>query len=96
MNNNTRIMSLALAGLAAGGAIWYLMGTEQGRSVRNNLTRSAKDLGSDIKEKVIDKWNDLSTQTNGLASNVANKASDMRENISNKAKGATGSTTSNI
>ena len=70
MTNNSKVVSLALAGLAAGGAIWYLLGTEQGKSMCNNLMNSAKDLGNTVKDKVSNKWSDISDQASGMADNA--------------------------
>ena len=85
MTNNSRIVSLALAGLAAGGAIWYLLGTEQGKSMCHNLMDSAKDLSGNIKDTVNDKWSDLSDR----ASDLASKASDLANNATSKVNNAT-------
>lgn len=70
MTNNSRIVSLALAGLAAGGAVWYLLGTEQGKNMCSNLMSSAKDLGNTVKDKVSNKWSDISDQATDMANNA--------------------------
>ena len=81
MTNNSRVVSLALAGLAAGGAIWYLLGTEQGRTMCNNLRDSAKDLSDNVKDKVSDKWSDLSNKASDLANRASSGVSDATSNL---------------
>ena len=81
MTNNSKVVSLALAGLAAGGAIWYLLGTEQGRTMCHNLKDSAKDLSNNVKEKVNDKWSDLSSKASDLANNATSKVNNATTNL---------------
>jgi hypothetical protein len=46
-SNNKKIMTLALAGLATGAAVWYLLKTEHGKQTCNQLVDSFKDNWKD-------------------------------------------------
>jgi gas vesicle protein len=46
-NNNKKVLALALAGLATGAAIWFLMSTDKGKQTRDYLVDSLMDNWQD-------------------------------------------------
>jgi hypothetical protein len=83
-NSNSKLASWALAGLAAGGALWYLLGTEKGKSLVNNLSSQARDISDRVKDQVADQWGNISNQVSDAASSLSNKASDLANNVKNR------------
>jgi len=65
--NNKQILTLALAGLAAGAAVWFLFATEKGKKTRNYLMDSLMDNWHD-------KIKDFSGQTGEMVKGLKNRA----------------------
>jgi len=77
------MMSLAIAGLAAGGAAWYLLGTEKGRNLCHSLSDSARDLSNTVKDKVSSRWNEMANRAEDVADNMNRKADRMANRAEN-------------
>jgi gas vesicle protein len=50
MNNNTKVFTALLVGLAAGAALGILFAPNKGNETRDKLSESLKNLGDSIKE----------------------------------------------
>jgi hypothetical protein len=65
--NNKKIFTLALAGLATGAAVWFLMSTDKGRRTRDYLVDS-----------LLDNWQgkikDFTGQTGEMVNGLKNRA----------------------
>ncbi len=70
MNNNSKIASFVLAGLAIGAVAYYLFGTSTGKELCDNLMDKAKKTGSAIKKEAKDKFSDLSGKVTDMADKV--------------------------
>lgn len=46
-DNKKKIATLALAGLAAGAAVWFLLKSQKGKDISNSLIESAKNTLAD-------------------------------------------------
>jgi hypothetical protein len=68
-NNNKKIMALAIAGLATGAAIWFLLGTDKGKQTRDYLVDS-------LMNNWQDKLRDFSGKTGKMVDELKNKASN--------------------
>lgn len=79
--NNAKLITLAIAGLAAGVAVWYLLGTEKGRETKDQLLGSLNDLSGTLKDKVKDGFDKYSAKASDLAENVRSKANNTVEAI---------------
>jgi hypothetical protein len=66
-NDNKKILTLALAGLATGVAVWFLLATDQGKKTRIYLMDSVKD---NWRNKV----NDFTGQTGEMVKGLKNRA----------------------
>ena len=66
-SNNKKILTLALAGLAAGAAIWFLFATDKGKKTRDYLMESAIDT-------LHGKIKNFSDETGELVKGLKNRA----------------------
>ena len=74
MNDNSKIAAVLLAGLAAGAAAWYLLGTDKGKETCSSLLGSLKDLSGSIKDKAADTFEQISGQANDVVAKAKSKA----------------------
>lgn len=74
MENNKKITSWVLAGLATGAATWYLFGTKSGKELLSNLMSSAKDV---ITVGVKEKFSDFSNKASDIANRVRSRSTQV-------------------
>lgn len=86
MSDNSKIAAVVLAGLAAGAAAWYLLGTEEGKENLDKLANSIKDIGGSLKDltdkaDIAGTFNDLKEKASETIGSMASKAPKVAENI---------------
>lgn len=74
--NNAKLITLALAGLAVGVAVWYLLGTEKGRETKDHLLGSLNDFGGTMRDKVKEGVDKYSGKADDLADDLKSKANN--------------------
>lgn len=63
MSDNSKFLAGVLLGAAAGAAIGYLLTTERGREIIDELKTAATNAASDVKD-TVSKWaNDMEEKT---------------------------------
>ncbi|HCN83917.1 MAG TPA: hypothetical protein DIT07_09920 [Sphingobacteriaceae bacterium] len=68
-NNSKKIVTLALAGLAAGTAVWFLLKSSKGREISNHLMES-------VKNTIADKIDGFSGHAAAIVNELKSKAKD--------------------
>jgi hypothetical protein len=68
-DNSKKILTLALAGLAAGTAVWFLLKSEKGRDLSNQLMDS-------VKNTMADKIDRFSGHAGAIVNELKSKAQD--------------------
>lgn len=73
MNDNGKIVTALLAGLAAGAVLGIIFAPEKGSETREKLNESLADLGEAIKERAEEQFDQLSDLKDKLASAIKSK-----------------------
>lgn len=78
MNTKNSIVTYALVGLAAGTAVWLLLGTKEGRKQMDRASDGIRELSKSIRK----------TTKEGIrrASDIANRATEEIDNFRSQAK----------
>ncbi|MBC7913665.1 MAG: YtxH domain-containing protein [Pyrinomonadaceae bacterium] len=66
MTNNSKLPTLLLAGLAAGAAAWYFLGTDEGKKTCNSLVDSLKGFSDSVIEKANETVSNVKDQMNNV------------------------------
>lgn len=77
MNENSKIVTALLAGLAAGAVVGLLFAPDKGSETRDKINESLSDLGDAIKERAEEQFDQLSELKDKLVSLVKSRASEM-------------------
>ncbi|MFD1771374.1 YtxH domain-containing protein [Sphingobacterium suaedae] len=81
MNENGKIVTALLAGLAAGAVLGLLFAPDKGSETREKLNESLADLGEAIKERAEEQFDQLSDLKEKLMAAVRTKASKAESAI---------------
>lgn len=73
MNDNGKIVTALLAGLAAGAVLGIIFAPEKGSETREKLNESVADLGDAIKERAEEQFDQLNDLKDKLASVIKSK-----------------------
>ncbi|MCT1532316.1 YtxH domain-containing protein [Sphingobacterium daejeonense] len=73
MNDNGKIVTALLAGLAAGAVLGIIFAPEKGSETREKLNESLTDLGDAIKERAEEQFDQLSDFKDKLVAAVKSK-----------------------
>ena len=76
MNNNSRILLSALAGLAAGAALGLLLAPRKGCHTRDDLGSSLNNLGHQIKDNAENKLNHFENIRDRINTSIGNRFID--------------------
>lgn len=87
-NDLGKILGALLLGAITGAALGVLFAPEKGRTTRNNIADGAKDLASDIKQKVSDQIAALRKKADDLEDMAKETAEDALNTVKNKAEEA--------
>ncbi|HLS94369.1 gas vesicle protein [Sphingobacterium allocomposti] len=74
MNENGKIVTALLAGLAAGAVLGLLFAPEKGSETRDKINESLADLGDAIKERAEEQFDQLNELKEKLVSTLKSKA----------------------
>lgn len=86
MKNNSKIATAIFAGLAAGAAVWYFMGTEAGKNKLANFVDDVEDFGYNLKQKAYNTASNLQDKASQAADYVQNKTHDLKDYAASKAQ----------
>ena len=81
MNENSKIVTALLAGLAAGAIVGLLFAPDKGSETRDKINESLSDLGDAIKERAEEQFDQLNDLKDKLVNLVRSKASDVENFI---------------
>lgn len=84
MKNNSKIASAIFAGLAAGAAVWYFMGTEGGKKKLANFVDDVEDLGYNLKQNACKTASNLQDKASQAADYVQYKNDDLKHYAASK------------
>ncbi len=73
MNDNGKIVTALLAGLAAGAVLGIIFAPEKGSETREKLNESLADLGDAIKERAEEQFDQLSDLKDKIVAAVKSK-----------------------
>ena len=73
MNDNGKIVTALLAGLAAGAVLGIIFAPEKGSETREKLNESLADLGEAIKERAEEQFDQLHDLKDKLASAIKSR-----------------------
>ena len=76
MNENGKVATALLAGLAAGAVIGFLFAPDKGSETRDKINESLSDLGDALKERAEEQFDQLSDLKEKLVSLVKSKISE--------------------
>lgn len=76
MNENSKIVTALLAGLAAGAVVGLLFAPDKGSETRDKINESLSDLGDEIKERAEEQFDQLSELKDKLIGLVKSKVSN--------------------
>jgi len=79
MNENSKIVTALLAGLAAGAVVGLLFAPDKGSETRDKINESLSDLGDAIKERAEEQFDQLSELKDRLVSLVKSKVSNVED-----------------
>lgn len=77
MNENSKIVTALLAGLAAGAVVGLLFAPDKGSETRDKINESLSDLGDAIKERAEEQFDQLSELKDKLIGLVKSKVSEV-------------------
>ncbi len=77
MNDNGKIVTALLAGVAVGAVLGLLFAPEKGSETRDKINESLADLGEAIKERAEEQFDQINDLKEKLVSIVKSKASKM-------------------
>ncbi|HLT86908.1 MAG TPA: YtxH domain-containing protein [Sphingobacterium sp.] len=77
MNENSKIVTALLAGLAAGAVVGLLFAPDKGSETRDKINESLSDLGDAIKERAEEQFDQLSELKDRLIGLVKSKVSEV-------------------
>ncbi|TYR37038.1 YtxH domain-containing protein [Sphingobacterium phlebotomi] len=77
MNENSKIVTALLAGLAAGAVVGLLFAPDKGSETRDKINESLSDLGDAIKERAEEQFGQLSELKDKLIGLVKSKVSEV-------------------
>lgn len=80
MNENSKIVTALLAGLAAGAVVGLLFAPDKGSETRDKINESLSDLGDAIKERAEEQFDQLCELKDKLVDLVKSKVSEV-ENV---------------
>lgn len=81
MNENGKVVTALLAGIAAGAVLGLLFAPDKGSETRDKIGESLADLGEAIKERADEQFDQLNELKDKLASMVKTKASKVESVI---------------
>ena len=81
MNDNGKIVTALLAGLAAGAVLGIIFAPEKGSETREKLNESLADLGDAIKERAEEQFDQLSDFKDKIISAVKTKLGKAEDAI---------------
>lgn len=81
MNENGKVVTALLAGIAAGAVLGLLFAPDKGSETRDKIGESLADLGEAIKERADVQFDQLNELKDKLASMVKTKASKVESVI---------------
>jgi gas vesicle protein len=79
MNNNSKVFTALLVGLAAGAALGILFAPDKGIQTRDKLTESLKNLGDSIKETATAEINNLIGLKDKVVGNIKTKFNEPEQ-----------------
>lgn len=81
MNENSKVVTALLAGLAAGAVVGLLFAPDKGSETRDKINDSLSDLGDAIKERAEEQFDQLNELRERLVGLVKSKVSDAESFI---------------
>ena len=77
MNDNGKVVTALLAGLAAGAVLGIIFAPEKGSETREKLNESLADLGQAIKERAEEQFDQISELKEKVAAVLRGKADQV-------------------
>jgi gas vesicle protein len=91
LNGTGKLVGALIVGVLAGAALGILFAPDKGSKTRGNIIDGAKDLASDIKQKMTDEASALRKQAEELEKMATEKAEEMFNSVKHKTQEATAS-----
>ena len=84
MNNFEKSIAGIIIGVAAGTALGILLSSDKGKELKEKLVDSLKTVVDEIKSKVLDEIDSLSTRTSIIGENIKNKVMNQIDAFGDK------------
>jgi len=81
MNDNGKVVTALLAGLAAGAVLGLLFAPDKGSETRDKINESLADLGDAIKERAEEQLDQLSELKDRIVASLTSKVKEVEQAI---------------
>lgn len=86
MNDSFKTMLAFIGGAAAGVAIGILLAPDKGSETRKKILSKAKDLGDDLSDAAMDKYDEFLSWKDSMLNNAEEKAKTVMNETLSKAE----------